>query len=144
MRAIETVYNGLRFRSRLEAKWSIAFDKLGIPYRYESEGYELSDGTFYLPDFHLPTLLMWAEVKGPKPNRSDLHKARLLYQESKMPVLILGQIEDIVIYFGPDCDGVTWHRFWSSLWDFGIVQHALTQARQARFEHGQIGAPEDW
>ena len=52
MRAIETTYKGFRFRSRLEAKWAVFFDAMGIPWDYEVEGYEF-DGERYLPDFLL-------------------------------------------------------------------------------------------
>lgn len=52
--AIETQYNGHRFRSRLEARWAIFLDTLGIPFTYELEGYVLGNAGRYLPDFHLP------------------------------------------------------------------------------------------
>ncbi|HEX6827105.1 MAG TPA: hypothetical protein VF077_12380 [Nitrospiraceae bacterium] len=42
IKAIETQYNGYRFRSRLEARWAIFFDIAGIAYHYEPEGYDLS------------------------------------------------------------------------------------------------------
>ena len=32
---IETVYNGYRFRSRLEARWAVFFDEAAIPYEYK-------------------------------------------------------------------------------------------------------------
>jgi len=54
MKAIETVYNGFRFRSRLEARWAVFFDELGLVYQYESEGYDLGKFGWYLPDFWLP------------------------------------------------------------------------------------------
>lgn len=50
IKPIETVYNGYRFRSRLEARWAVLFDGIGIRYRYEPEGFALDDGTLYLPD----------------------------------------------------------------------------------------------
>ena len=56
MRAIETIYNGYRFRSRLEAHWAVFFDTLGVAYEYEKEGYNLGDGVRYLPDFWPPEL----------------------------------------------------------------------------------------
>lgn len=66
IKAIETEYNGYRFRSRLEARWAVFFDAMGIKYEYEPEGYEYWDGEFkWLPDFRLPEengLLV--EVKG--------------------------------------------------------------------------------
>lgn len=54
IKAIETHYAGCRFRSRLEARWAVFFDTLGITWEYEAQGYELEDGTRYLPDFWLP------------------------------------------------------------------------------------------
>ena len=61
--AIETVYNGYKFRSRLEARWAVFFDAVGIEYEYEPEGLILSDGTPYLPDFYLPQFHSYFEVK---------------------------------------------------------------------------------
>lgn len=59
---IETIYNGYRFRSRLEARWAVFFDALGITYEYEPEGFTV-DGECYLPDFYLPGFDIYAEVK---------------------------------------------------------------------------------
>lgn len=53
LKPIETVWHGCRFRSRLEARWAVFFEALGIEWEYEQEGFELEDGTFYLPDFLL-------------------------------------------------------------------------------------------
>lgn len=52
IKAIETQYKGYRFRSRLEARWAVFFDALGIPWEYEPEGFETRAGR-YLPDFRL-------------------------------------------------------------------------------------------
>jgi hypothetical protein len=54
VRPIETRYKVHRFRSRLEARWAVFFDHLGIKWEYEPEGFVLDDGTHYLPDFWLP------------------------------------------------------------------------------------------
>lgn len=62
IKAIETQYKGYRFRSRLEARWAVFFDELGIEWEYESEGYELSNGERYLPDFYFPNLFKPKEV----------------------------------------------------------------------------------
>jgi len=61
--AIQTEYNGYLFRSRLEARWAVFFDALGIEYEYEPEGLKLSDGSFYLPDFYLINFHCYFEVK---------------------------------------------------------------------------------
>ena len=70
MKAIQTEYNGLKFRSRLEARWAYLFDLLDIKYEYEKEGYELPSGR-YLPDFWLPQLKCWVEIKGETPNKTE-------------------------------------------------------------------------
>jgi len=64
VKAIETRYAGCRFRSRLEARWAVFFDRLNIPWEYEPQGYTLSNGRNYLPDFFLPQCATWIEVKG--------------------------------------------------------------------------------
>lgn len=53
IKAIETRYAGCRFRSRLEARWAVFFDALGISWEYEPQGYDLGDAGPYLPDFFL-------------------------------------------------------------------------------------------
>lgn len=53
IQAKETIYNGYRFRSKLEAKWAVFFDKLNVTYQYEPEAFRCSDGSQYTPDFYL-------------------------------------------------------------------------------------------
>lgn len=84
---IETHYNGYRFRSRLEARWAIFFDTLGIKYEYEPEGYQLSDGTLYLPDFYLPESKQFFEVKGVMTEK-DMHKVNQFIEDSGRPCTI--------------------------------------------------------
>lgn len=64
IKAIETIYNGYRFRSRLEARWAVFFDEANIEYEYEPEGFIGYCGAKYLPDFYLPKFDTYAEVKG--------------------------------------------------------------------------------
>jgi hypothetical protein len=76
-RAIETQYKGYRFRSRLEARWAVYFDTMGIEWDYEKEGYDL-DGIWYLPDFWLKPFKMWLEVKPEKFNADEFEKCHRL------------------------------------------------------------------
>lgn len=62
IKAIETEYRGHLFRSRLEARWAVFFDALGLHWLYEHQGYETPDGP-YLPDFFLPKPGVIVEVK---------------------------------------------------------------------------------
>lgn len=64
IRPIETCYGGHWFRSRLEARWAVFFDHLDLTWEYEAQGFEVGpDSTKYLPDFHLPQLGLFLEVK---------------------------------------------------------------------------------
>lgn len=93
IKPIETIYNGYRFRSRLEARWAVFFDTLGIQYEYEPEGFKLSDGTMYLPDFYLPAFDYYVEIKGfSKHLRNDLDKVENFVHEIKKSVAILSEI----------------------------------------------------
>lgn len=87
MKAIETIYNGYRFRSRSEARWAVFFDALGIKYQYEPEGYTFPDSTMYLPDFYLPNSNTFFEVKGVMSNR-DMTKINNLIKHSGKNVAI--------------------------------------------------------
>lgn len=65
VRSIPTEYAGVTFRSRLEATWAYNLDAWGIRWSYEPEGVILPSGARYLPDFWLPEIRTWLEVKGP-------------------------------------------------------------------------------
>lgn len=69
IKALPTYYRGYHFRSRLEARWAVFFDDLGIQWEYELEGFEMDGGEWYLPDFYLPRFHypngIYVEVKPP-------------------------------------------------------------------------------
>lgn len=72
---IETEYKGYLFHTRLEARWAVFFDACGVKWEYEPEGFDLSNGIYYLPDFLLHDVYthrcnglkylgnLWVEVK---------------------------------------------------------------------------------
>ena len=78
LRAITTRYKNHSFRSRLEARYAVYFDHLGIKWEYEPEGFELGNGLRYLPDFWLPEWGIWIEVKPVAPDAAGIEKARRL------------------------------------------------------------------
>lgn len=82
---IQTYYSGYHFRSRLEARWAVFFDEIGVEYEYEPEGFKLSDGAGYLPDFYLPQFLTYVEIKHAGLSEEDrkiaLHKCEQLSWE---------------------------------------------------------------
>lgn len=111
IKPIETAYNGYLFRSRLEARWAVFFDSLGIRYEYEAEGYDLPPlpkqealiadinnefGTIrYLPDFYLSDLDLFVEVKGRALSEKEWGKVVRLAYGSRKRVALLGSIPHI-------------------------------------------------
>ena len=89
IKSIETYYKGYLCRSRTEARWMVAFDKVGIKYEYEPEGFDLGEEGKYLPDFYLPQVDMYAEVKGKQFTLEELRKAKGLSNQSDKEVLLL-------------------------------------------------------
>lgn len=63
LKAIPTLYAGVQMRSKLEAEAAKLFDGLGIKWKYEPQGWDC-DGVWYLPDFYLPAIRTYVEIKG--------------------------------------------------------------------------------
>lgn len=78
IKAIQTRYKGYHFRSRLEARWAVFFDTLEIKWEYEPEGYDLSEYGWYLPDFWLPKLEYFIEIKGVASTEEEQKKCQSL------------------------------------------------------------------
>jgi hypothetical protein len=82
IKAIATKYDGRFFRSRTEARWAVFFNAIGIKYEYEKEGFKLEHGC-YLPDFWLPEIDCWIEIKGEKPTENENNLCSDLAFETK-------------------------------------------------------------
>ena len=102
IKAIQTEYNGIKFRSRLEARWAVFFDAVGVKWEYEPEGFDLSNGIRYLPDFLLHGVKgrgssengdLYIEVKG---ELKDEDKVKIEKFSVPMirPILVVGNIPD--------------------------------------------------
>ena len=66
IKPIQTRYKGYHFRSRLEARWAVFFDKMKFNWEYENEGFDLGNGVWYLPDFCITSIdgsLYYYEIK---------------------------------------------------------------------------------
>ncbi len=165
IKAIETLYNGYKFRSRLEARWAVFFDAVGSKWEYEKEGFDLN-GTYYLPDFYLPEWSAWVEIK-PKvfAEESKGHDNCILLSKVTSPDRVLmisgnpwfGEHSVIACECGVtkrvgvlgETRGLNWDFVGLDLVTPGVdgwypittfnslsLEYAFTQARQARFEHG--------
>lgn len=135
IKPIETQYKGYCFRSRLEARWAVFFDALGVPYEYEVEGYDLGETGWYLPDFYLPHQHAWVEVKGAEPTHQERQRCHALsVARQELVVLVSGNVgaelidgfsdayhlvPQIECFAGDFDDPATWHWdawTWDSRW----------------------------
>jgi hypothetical protein len=117
MPAIETVYDGYRFRSRLEARWAVFFCHLGVRYQYEPEGFEWPKIGRYLPDFYLPSISsrgsdpvgVWLEVKPPDYVATEYDDKRYdqLVMESRHTLMLAHGLPPV----GHDADNCTEYRY---------------------------------
>lgn len=90
IKAIETKYKGYRFRSRLEARWAVFFDALGVQWEYEKEGYDLGEAGYYLPDFWLPSIGCFWEIKPREGYGADEYQKIVQFAKSNKLVVALG------------------------------------------------------
>lgn len=126
--AIETEYKGYRFRSRLEARWAVFFDELGIDYEYEPEGFMLADGVRYLPDFYLPRFTLYIEVK-PKMDRHCVDSLQVKEWERKCRLFrdVIGKA--IMIVYGDPAEDI-WGNIFAWIDD---GEQLITDDSAARF-----------
>ena len=88
MKAIKTTYNDITYRSRLEAKYAVFFTLLGIEFEYEPEGYEFDNGQMYLPDFYLPRLKLFVEIK-PRLPIPEWQLSKIISFAKGLPIILL-------------------------------------------------------
>lgn len=98
--SIPTRYHGYLCRSRLEARWMVFFESIGLEFNYELDGFEFAEGTRYLPDFYFPQIRMWGEVKPYELTGKQQRQANLLVEASKRDMLLLIGPPDFKDYDG--------------------------------------------
>jgi hypothetical protein len=102
---LPTTYNGIKYRSRTEARWAKFFDEAGIVFSYEVEGFDLPSGR-YLPDFEIypyfpyvgsKSSKIYIEVKGWFSD-DEILKCKHLCEYTKCTVLMLDGVPDFKTY----------------------------------------------
>lgn len=112
---IETVYQGYKFRSKLEARWALYFDLVKVAWDYEPDGYDLGDLGWYLPDFYLPDFNTFIEIK-PKTGDKDKVRAQLM------------RLTDLTGSHAWGLFGDPYDHTWMSLWlSDGVTPGIATQ-----------------
>ena len=136
--AIQTKFNGRFFRARGEARYAVMFDACQLRFEYEKEGFWLEAGGKYLPDFWVPRLGLWFEVKGELPTPDARLKCHCLADETqKRVVMTCGSpgLETAALCFNPGWDGHVIQTLPAFLMHWlrpEIVLAAIEQAQQAK------------
>lgn len=135
IKPIPTRYNGYHFRSRLEARWAVFFDALGLEWEYEPQGFELPSG-LYLPDFRVSypdQKNCWFECKGSLEDVSDAEWARMLDFEKAINLTVLDGVPDSRMYLSPKeiCIDMLTEFEWDAepLRPYKAQKHALQHKR---------------
>ncbi|MFA4834935.1 MAG: hypothetical protein WC749_02520 [Dehalococcoidia bacterium] len=71
MKAIATVFKGIKLKSRLEADTAYLIDGLGYKWQYEPQSYLLESGIHYWPDFYIPELKLIIECRGYETDKGE-------------------------------------------------------------------------
>lgn len=58
------IYNDIGMRSNWERLAAEHFDRIGLEWQYEPRKFRLPTGQYYWPDFYLPQIDLWVEIKG--------------------------------------------------------------------------------
>ena len=142
IRAIQTFFDGYRFRSRTEARFAVMWKALGWRYQFELDGFVLEQGPF-LPDFYLPECAVLVEVKGTMPSDREVGLcASLADAHDRTVFLAVGQPEhDAAVYRFPPHANYLVSTLRTEVESLGAspdeLERAILCARSAQFEHGQ-------
>ena len=140
IKAIETVYKGWRFRSRLEARWAVFFDVLGLEYVYEPEGFDLGELGWYLPDFWFPLLECYGEVKPKTLTEIEYAKAAALPR----PCLLFDVPAPRPMGHYPAglCEETTYRKYLANDTYWPVLLESSISKRRLYFSFGELDWPE--
>jgi hypothetical protein len=130
-------FDGIKYRSRNEARWAVFFNELGIRFAYEEEGFDLGGGIRYLPDFHIPfqdkfRRDMYFEIK---PSASGLiiiddpDKKKIEALSNHVYISVLGSVHDYEINVVGTFAGSGYNFIGP---EYGDVDYMFCQCRHCR------------
>jgi len=103
--SIVTHYDGNMFRSRHEARFAHLLNELSVRYEYEGTTFDMKTGVNqrYTPDFYLPELHLWVELKPAYPHWEEMARCAELCTRGFPTVLMYG--DGYTVPFGYDTHG---------------------------------------
>lgn len=134
IKALPTEHNGITFRSRTEARWAVFFDALGVRYEYEIEGFDLCEHGYYLPDFWIPRLDLFIEIKP-----SYLDKTR----ESPVQALVFATGKNVCVFKGNPQFGINVGNFLPKYRDVEVGRLYFDPTKDCNWKEHEPYIP-DW
>lgn len=89
LKPIPTLYRGVHYRSRLEARWGVFFTEMKIAFQYEPKSFRMDNDTYYLPDFFLTRVKRFCEVKPIPLSQYEISLCNQVTEQSRRDVLAL-------------------------------------------------------
>jgi hypothetical protein len=137
--SIETAYNGTLYRSRTEARYALMFDRAGILFQYEPDGFAFEEkGHRYVPDFWV---LSWDSFLEVKPDTFRLKRGEWPDERCKCELLNEATNKDVFLACGsPDLplrlnlfqsDKIGWQDVYLAS---RVPGHAILTAKKHRFD----------
>jgi len=122
---IETNYNGVRYKSKIESQIAMFLDRMEVQHQYEPENILFpKTGRHFMPDFFCPDINLWIEVKY-KPNPyvlndlkelSDLTKKESLLFTAEKQIIFTAPLtapnfysddEEVLVFYCTKCDKIS-------------------------------------
>lgn len=88
----QTTYNGITYRSKLEAQTAYFMDMNGVDFRYENMSVNLGNSRTYTPDFWLPRQQLFIEIKPAYPHVEEMAKCEAVAANGFTIVLLYGRV----------------------------------------------------
>lgn len=137
--SIPTEYRGFMFRSRFEADFALALDEWDVTWEYEAKSFLLSNGQHYWPDFWLPLVGAWVELRGYRSAASEEQLARFALElPSDRAFYVVRPRLSTTLHVGRDWVRAVTQRASLDRKELQLLQRALLEFRQRRGEMTSI------
>ncbi len=157
---LETKWDGIQYKSKLEARYACFMKYANVNFRYEPMKTQLEAG-LYTPDFWLPEQKMFIEVKPAFPNTEELYKCEITAANGFDIVCMYGRVGEPMAdenhkgpvrrtydhsgnFRGMAWSGITGERLpgdWMFIWDEQLnkaVMAPLKNSRDRRWDNDKL------
>lgn len=87
--------DGIWMRSTYETRFAVAMNQMNVEWKYEPRWFELPGNKLYLPDFFIPSLDLYVEIKGwwRDDAKEKFDSFRVTYPHVKVALIMIDQLK---------------------------------------------------